>query len=87
MSRTLSSGWCWVPCGSRAPLGPARCPLPAGSDPERLPRLLKAIDEGGANGTGLAGEWSESERIVLDGVARRQRRSSRSWPTSPGSAR
>ncbi|MFG2236451.1 hypothetical protein ACGFNX_41825 [Streptomyces sp. NPDC048723] len=59
-----------MPCASQGPAPPAGPgPLPAGADRERSLRLLKAIDEAGANGTGMAGEWSESERIVLHSVA------------------
>ncbi|MFF4426379.1 hypothetical protein ACFY04_37465 [Streptomyces sp. NPDC001549] len=70
MSGTLSSGWCLGALRLPGPLhppGPARCPLPAGSDRERSLRLLKAIDE--AADDGLSGEWSEFERVVLYGSA------------------
>ncbi|MFE5864190.1 hypothetical protein ACFQ77_27120 [Streptomyces virginiae] len=41
----------------------------AKADQERSLRLLKAIDEAADDGSGLSGELSEFERIVLFGVA------------------
>lgn len=41
----------------------------AKADQERSMRLLKAVDEAADDGSGLPGELSEFERIVLFGVA------------------
>lgn len=43
-------------------------------------RLLESIDEAVADGSGMPGELSEFERIVLHGVAVRPGRSHRSAP-------
>lgn len=60
-----------TPAAEPVPDSPPRPAVSPGekADQERSLRLLKAIDEAAADGSGEPGELSEFERIVLYGVA------------------